>query len=74
MTDKQTTLISLFKGWDIYQQQLVKSIAPLSTEQLALRAASQLRSIAMISAHIVGARVMWFHRLMGEGGADIHFV
>ena len=74
MTEHDTSLTSLYKGWDVYQQQLVKAIAPLSTEQLALRAAPQLRSIGMIAAHIVGARVRWFHRLMGEGSVDIHLL
>jgi uncharacterized damage-inducible protein DinB len=74
MTENDTSLASLYKGWDVYQQQLVKAIAPLSPEQLALRAAPQLRSIGMIAAHIVGARVRWFHRLMGEGSVDIHLL
>ena len=71
MTDKQTTLVTLYKGWDVYQEQLVKAITPLAAEQLVLRAAPQLRSVGMIAAHIVGARVRWFHRLMGEGSLDI---
>ena len=74
MTDKQTTLMTLYKGWDVYQEQLVKAITPLAAEQLALRAAPQLRSVGMIAAHIVGARVRWFHRLMGEGSVDIHML
>ena len=72
--DQQTTLAPLFNGWDAYQEQLVKAIAPLTAEQLALRAAPNLRSVGMIAAHIVGARVRWFHRLMGEGSVDIHYV
>jgi uncharacterized damage-inducible protein DinB len=71
MTENQRTLAPLFKGWDVYQGQLVKAIGPLAAEQLAMRAAPHLRSVGMIAAHIVGARVRWFHRLMGEGGVDI---
>ena len=74
MAENDTTLVTLYKGWDVYQKQLVKVITPLAAEQLALRAAPQLRSIGMIAAHIVGARVRWFHRLMGEGGVDIHLL
>ena len=74
MTDKQTTLATLYKGWDVYEGQLVKAVSPLTVEQLALRAAPHLRSVGMIAAHIVGARVRWFHRLMGEGSADIHLL
>ena len=72
--DEQTTLAKLYKGWDVYQEQLVKAITPLAAEQLALRAAPHLRSVGMIAAHIVGARVRWFHRLMGEGSVDIHLL
>jgi uncharacterized damage-inducible protein DinB len=71
MTDQQTTLAPFYKGWDVYQGQLVKAISPLTAEQLVLRAAPHLRSVGNIAAHIVGARVRWFHRLMGEGSVDI---
>jgi uncharacterized damage-inducible protein DinB len=71
MTDQQTTLAPFYKGWDVYQGQLVKALSPLTAEQLVLRAAPHLRSVGMIAAHIVGARVRWFHRLMGEGSVDI---
>ena len=29
MTENQTTLAQLYKGWDVYQQLLTKAIAPL---------------------------------------------
>src|SRR2546428_13466933 len=74
MTENLTTLAPLYKGWDAYQQLLTKAIAQLSPEQLALRAAPHLRSIGMIAAHVIGARARWFHRLMGEGDADIHLL
>ena len=71
MAGNDTSLAPLYKGWDVYQGQLVKAISPLTKGQLALRAAPNLRSVGMIAAHIVGARVRWFHRLMGEGSVDI---
>ena len=74
MAENDTSLAKLYKGWDVYQEQLVKAITPLAAEQLALRAAPHLRSVGMIAAHIVGARVRWFHRLMGEGSVDIHLL
>jgi len=74
MADNNISLASLYKGWDVYQEQLVKAISPLAAEQLTLRAAPNLRSVGMIAAHIVGARVRWFHRLMGEGSVDIHLL
>ncbi len=74
MAENDISLLTLYKGWDVYQGQLVKAVSPLTAEQLALRAAPNLRSVGMIAAHIVGARVRWFHRLMGEGSVDIHLL
>jgi uncharacterized damage-inducible protein DinB len=71
MIENHTTLASFYKGWEVYQEELTKAIAPLSPDQLALQAAPQLRSIGMIAAHIIAARVWWFHNLMGEGSVDI---
>lgn len=46
MAEDHVSLASVYKGWDGYQQLLVKAIAPLSPEQLALRAAPHLRSLS----------------------------
>jgi uncharacterized damage-inducible protein DinB len=70
MTEKQTTLETFYTGWQSYQEQLVKAIAPLSAEQLALRAAPNLRMIGEIASHIVGTRAGWFHRGIGEGSDE----
>lgn len=69
--ENQTSLLPYYKGWDIYQDLLIKAIAPLSDEQLTLRAAPHLRSIGEILTHVIAVRVRWFHGLMGEGGEDI---
>lgn len=66
-----TTLAAFYKGWDIYQKLLIEAIAPLSPNQLALQAAPHLRSIGLIVAHIISARVWWFHNLLGEGSVVI---
>jgi uncharacterized damage-inducible protein DinB len=71
MTEDHTSLVSVYKGWDAYQHHLVQAVAPLSPEQLALHAAPHLRSVCMIAAHIVSARVGWFHIVMGEGSTDV---
>lgn len=70
MTEKKTTLETFYKGWADYQDLLVKAVAPLSDEQLALRISPDLRSIGELALHIVGARIGWFHRAIGEGGAE----
>ncbi len=71
MTTTDTSLARFYQGWETYQGYLTNTIAPLASEQLALRAASNLRSIGILAAHIIAARVVWFHAVMGEGPADL---
>jgi uncharacterized damage-inducible protein DinB len=71
MTEQQTNLLSFYKGWDTYQALLIKAIAPLSSEQLALRVAPHLRSIGENVAHIMSGRVSNFHLLMGDVSAEM---
>ncbi len=70
MTTDSQSLMAVYKGWDDYQVSLVKAIAPLSREQLAWRSAPNLRSVGEIAEHIVGGRVLWFHRILGEGSSE----
>jgi uncharacterized damage-inducible protein DinB len=71
MSDDVTTLASFYRGWDAYQGLLVQALAPLSRDQLALRAAPSLRPVWVLAAHIVSARVHWYQRVMGEGDQDL---
>lgn len=71
MTDYQRSLASFYKGLDVHQQRLVIAIAPLTTEQLALRASPHTWPIGRIVAHIVAARVWWLHTRAGEGHPDL---
>lgn len=71
MRHEPTTLAPFYQGWERYQQLLTTTIAPLTSEQLALRAAPALRPAWLLTAHIIGARVGWFHGLMGEGAPSL---
>jgi uncharacterized damage-inducible protein DinB len=71
MTEQETNLLPFYKGWDVYQDLLVKALAPLSADQLALRAAPHLRSIGQNAMHIVSTRVGWFHGMMQQGDEEI---
>ena len=71
MTDKGLSIDAIISGWDEYQQNLVSAVSPLTPEQLGLRAAPQLRTIGELVAHIVVARVGWFHFGLGEGGKEM---
>ncbi len=70
MAEETSGVLAFYRGWDAYQDLLVKAIAPLTAEQLALRAAPQLRSVEENATHIIGARARWFHELLGIGGPD----
>lgn len=71
MTEQAFPLTMFYKGWDNYQQRLIKIIAPLSPKQLALPAAPHHWSIGRIAQHLVADRVWWFQGWMGEGNPDL---
>lgn len=71
MSQNSTTLASVHKGWDEYQRMLVAIIAPLSTEQLALRVAPAQNPAWLLAAHISGARVRWLQGRLGEGDPSL---
>jgi uncharacterized damage-inducible protein DinB len=68
MDDAQETLAVLYRGWHGYQELLITALAPLTADQLALRAAPHLRSMGEIVTHMIGARARWFHWILGIGG------
>jgi uncharacterized damage-inducible protein DinB len=65
------SLWTFYKGWDNYQNLLVKAIEPLTAEQLQLKISPNLRSIGSLARHIIRTRATWLNNLMGEGGPDI---
>ena len=72
MAEDNFTLTTFYEQWKKYQEHIKDSIAPLTAEQLALRAAPGLRSIGENTAHIIGCRAGWFSEVLGEdGGAEI---
>jgi len=64
-------LNQIHEGWKAYQDHLIKAISPLTPEQLALQISPDLRSVMTDVAHIIAARVWWFHYVMGEGPVDV---
>ena len=65
MAEQPFSLITLRTYWEHYQQRLIATITPLSSEQLALPVASH-EAIGDLLAHMIGARFWWFHGWMGE--------
>ena len=71
MAEDDTLLREFLKEWETYQHQLLTALAPLSSAQLALGVAPQLRTIGVLAAHMIAARVWWFHYVLGEGGPQL---
>ena len=69
MADDTATLTTYYTAWHAYQERLAAALAPLTPEQLALRAAPGLRSIGELAAHIIGCRVGWFTQTLGEAAS-----
>ena len=71
MAEDNFTLTTFYTSWKAYQDRIKEALAPLTAEQLTLRAAPGLRSISENAAHIIGCRSYWFIEFMGEdGGGD----
>jgi uncharacterized damage-inducible protein DinB len=70
MAEDNFTLAMFYKQWQTYQEQIKAAVAPLTAEQLALRAAPSLRSIGENAAHIIGCRIGWFTYTLGETASD----
>jgi len=71
MTTAETSLMSIFEGWDSHQLALVRAITLLTTEQLAWRPAPHLRSVGEIISHIALGRLYWFHNMGAPGSAAL---
>ncbi|HEY1388277.1 MAG TPA: DinB family protein [Ktedonobacterales bacterium] len=71
MSDSATTLLTMFAGeWQEYQHAVSDALAPLTPEQLALRAAPDLRSIGELACHIIGTRAGWFCWVLDAGDEE----
>lgn len=72
MAESNFTLDTFYGEWQKYQDSIKAAIAPLTDEQLALRAAPNLRSIGDLAMHVIGARVSWFVEFLGESDAVLN--
>lgn len=71
MSDNATDLLMMFaREWRAYQNALSAALAPLTPEELALRAAPDLRSIDELARHVIGSRAGWFSWVLDAGDAD----
>ena len=70
MAEDNFTLTTFYTSWKAFQDEIKRAIAPLTAEQLALRATPDLRSIGENVLHIVGCRAFWFAEFLGEDGGE----
>jgi len=71
MTEHALPLAVVYKGWDTFQRDVYKAVAPLSPEQWALPVAQHHWPIARLVQHIVADRVWWFYGWMNEGSPEM---
>ena len=70
MAEDNFTLTTFYTSWKAYQDHIKGALAPLTAEQLELRAAPHLRSIGENALHIIGCRAGWFDLGMHGIAAD----
>ncbi|HEY7020600.1 MAG TPA: DinB family protein [Ktedonobacterales bacterium] len=71
MPNNALTLAEVYAGWKVDERRLASLIRSLTQEQLALRAAAQLRTVSALASHIVAARARMTHWILREGGDDL---
>jgi hypothetical protein len=71
MTTHPNVLAPFYAGWEAYQRHRVEALAPLSPDQLALRAAPHLRSVGMLATHLIGVRAGGLYYVLEEKGAKL---
>src|SRR5258707_8415126 len=71
MIESTLELASIYKGWDHHHHQMLEAVRPLSVDQLALRAAPQLRSIRELVAHMIAVRARCFYYVFQEDKATV---
>ena len=71
ITKPERPLAAFYDGWATQNQRLIDALAPLAPAQLLLRSAPHMWPVSVLAAHLIGARVFWFHTIMREGPADV---
>jgi uncharacterized damage-inducible protein DinB len=71
MSEAANSLMTVFEGWDGYQQSIASAVAPLTPEQLAWRPGEKLRSAGELARHISLGRIEWFLRMDAPGSHEL---
>ena len=65
-----SSIAPFYEGWRLFNDGLMASLAPLSTEQLALPIGSPAWPIWASASHVAGVRVYWLCAVFKEPGAE----
>ncbi len=71
MSNASDSLLTVFDGWNGYQQSIVNAVNPLTREQLAWRPAENFSSVGELVRHISLGRLTWLTRMDAPGSADV---
>lgn len=71
MAEDQSTLELFWDRWSRFQDSVKETLEPLSVEQLAFRAAPNLRSVGECAAHMIASRAWWLRAFLDEGDAEL---
>jgi uncharacterized damage-inducible protein DinB len=64
-------LTDTYEGWARHQAELIRVLAPLNADQLAIRPSPDMWAIWQLASNIAGGRAYWFHDVLGEGPDDL---
>ena len=64
------TIRAFYDRWPQYNRRLIESVAALTEDQLALRAAPDHWPVWAIAGHLAGSRVYWLCKVAGEAGFE----
>ena len=64
--------MTVYSGWEGYQQSLVSAVHGLTPENLRYRPHPEHRSVGEIVGHIAYGRIDWFHRMKAPGSAELN--
>ena len=70
MQEQTVPLTVVYRGWETFQRDLLKAVAPLAPEQLALPVAATHWPIGILVQHIINDRLWWFHLWMGAASPE----
>ncbi len=71
MRDSPAGLTDIYDGWARHQAELIRVLAPLNAEQLALRPSPDMWAIWQLASNMAGGRAYWFNEVLGEEPRDL---